>query len=329
MENEKLISIIVPVYNVQEYITKCIESLINQTYKNIEIILVDDGSTDNSGNICDEYKKKDKRVIVVHKLNGGVGSARNKGLDSVRGEYIAFVDPDDYVDEKMIERMYTNINKENADISIISCCYVYDTKIEYPKKDNQYLVMDTEEAFIKMNSFVYYGVGLVDKLFKRSLFNGLRFPNINSGEDWYVIYKVFDKANKVVYDSKVMYYYRQRLSSLTHNKTVNFDCLNASRQSIEIISKKYPKAIKSAYTMYVTENIGVYDKILLSKLKSQRKDDIKELRKNVKNSYTKMDFSILPKSKKVQVYLFSKIPIIYDFIFKMYYYQKSKRINKK
>lgn len=111
-----LISIIVPVYNVEKYLRECLDSLINQTYKNIEIIIVDDGSTDNSGKICDEYEKKNKNIKVIHKENEGLGFARNTGLENIHGEYVTFVDSDDYVDNNFIEELYKNITIKNADV---------------------------------------------------------------------------------------------------------------------------------------------------------------------------------------------------------------------
>ena len=115
---KELISIIVPVYNVEQYLDDCLISIINQTYKNIEIILIDDGSTDKSGKICDEYAKKDSRIIVIHKENGGVSSARNAGLRIAKGAYIGFVDPDDWIAEDMYEVLYSNAKKYDADVSV-------------------------------------------------------------------------------------------------------------------------------------------------------------------------------------------------------------------
>lgn len=117
---EKLISIIVPVYNVEKYLKECIDSVISQTYKNLEIILVDDGSTDKSGEICDEYSKKDSRIKVIHKENGGLSDARNVALDIAKGEYIGFVDSDDYVEKDMFETLYKLAEEHNTEISSIS-----------------------------------------------------------------------------------------------------------------------------------------------------------------------------------------------------------------
>lgn len=128
-----LISIIVPVYNVEKYLNKCIDSIINQTYKNIEIILVDDGSTDNSGKICDEYLLRDSRIKVIHKNNGGLSSARNEGINISSGEYIGFVDSDDWVEPNMYEEMYKKILYSNADI--VDCGYWK----EYENKSIKYI----------------------------------------------------------------------------------------------------------------------------------------------------------------------------------------------
>ena len=115
---EELISVVVPVYNVEKYIDKCINSIINQTYKNLEIILVDDGSPDNCGNICDEYAKKDNRIIVIHKENGGLSDARNTGIEVSKGKYITFIDSDDYISDNYVSFLYNLIIEYKADISI-------------------------------------------------------------------------------------------------------------------------------------------------------------------------------------------------------------------
>ena len=130
MKNIDLISIIIPVYNVEQYLSRCIDSVINQTYKNLEIILIDDGSTDDSGEICDEYALKDNRIKVMHKQNGGVSSARNEGLDISKGNYIGFIDSDDFIEKDMYEFLYDLLTKNNCDIS---CCN------KFIFKDNKFI----------------------------------------------------------------------------------------------------------------------------------------------------------------------------------------------
>ena len=131
MQNNKeaeLVSIVVPVYNISDYVGKCISSLVKQTYKNIEIVLVDDGSTDGSGNVCEIYAKEDRRIKVVHKKNGGLSDARNKGIRSAVGTYVSLVDGDDFVDEDYIEKQYETLKKYNADIAITSHKVIYARK---------------------------------------------------------------------------------------------------------------------------------------------------------------------------------------------------------
>lgn len=142
---DKLISVIVPIYNVEKYLTKCIESIINQTYENLEIILVDDGSPDNCPIICDEYAKRDSRVKVIHKKNGGLSDARNAGLDIATGEYIMFIDSDDFVEIDMMESMMNNMIDNNVDLVVCNIKYIYDNseKVKYNQKDK---VLDKYEA---------------------------------------------------------------------------------------------------------------------------------------------------------------------------------------
>ena len=322
MKDNKLISIIVPIYNVEKYLKKCIDSIINQTYTNLEIILVDDGSKDNSGKICDEYAKKDIRIKTIHKKNEGVSETRNVGLKVSTGEYIGFVDPDDYIEKDMYEVLIKNLEKENADISIISSYEVYENKIIHNKKDGIYLVMNSEETIIKMNSFGYFGVGLWDKLYKKDLFKNLDFPKGKKSEDWYIIYKLIDKARKIVYDSIPKYYYYQRNGSITHSSNINYDSIQASKQTISFIRKKYPRALKSAYTMYIFANIGVYDKLLLYKHIKDRKVKMKKIRKEIKENYKNIEKDGVSKIRYIQLQLIKFFPVLYNIIFQIYYNMK-------
>ena len=220
---DKLISIVIPVYNVEKYIKECIESVINQTYKNLEIILVNDGSTDLSRTICEEYEKKDNRIKIIDKENGGLADARNKGLEYINGELVTFIDSDDYIKEDMIETLLNNLIKENADVSICGYYLAYNKKNDYKLEEN-------------VNSFKYYDVSAWAKLYKTELFKNIKFPKGKISEDWYIMYKIFDKANSIVYDSSPKYYYRQRNSGIRKNsKKVNYDCLIASKECMEFV----------------------------------------------------------------------------------------------
>ena len=221
MQNNQKVSIIVPVYKVEKYIKRCLDSIINQTYKNLEIILVDDGSPDNCPQICDEYALKDIRIKVIHKDNGGLSDARNVGIDIASGEYIMFVDSDDYIEPQMIEVLYKALVDNSATISI--CNFKYIT-------DDSDVVVDNEDLPIH-NGFItgkellsdicfknkyWYWVVAVCKLYKKDLFNNLRFPIGKFHEDEFVFHKIILKCDKIACVASPMYNYLQRSGSIMH-----------------------------------------------------------------------------------------------------------------
>ena len=205
---EDLISIIVPVYNVEKYIKKCIDSIINQTYKNLEIILVDDGSPDNCGKICDEYAEKDKRIKVIHKENGGLSDARNAGIKIARGCYIGFVDSDDWIDKNMYEKLYKTLKEKDADIA---CCKLirYKNTIEKISKkfDGRIVEYDQRQyikKFFKIDSqeCVYYAW---NKLYKRQVIDKEQYPIGLTSEDVVGTYKALLKCKKII-DRMILFY---------------------------------------------------------------------------------------------------------------------------
>ena len=218
MKDEK-ISIIVPVYKVEQYLKRCVDSLINQTYKNVEIILVDDGSPDKCPQICDNYAKKDSRVKVIHKKNGGLSDARNVGLDNAIGKYISFVDSDDWVEVDFIENLYKNAKKENADISIIGYTLVWDDgRKKRFSRDNRYYVFDRETAVRELLLQRKFGCMVCQKMYKKKIFDTVRFPIGKLYEDVAISLPTFLQAKKVVVSSKSGYNYFQRNDSIVNSK---------------------------------------------------------------------------------------------------------------
>lgn len=219
-----LISIIVPAFKVEKYIDKCVQSLLKQTYQNIEIILVDDGSPDRCGSICDEYASQDSRIKVIHKENGGLSEARNFGIDAARGEYMIFVDSDDYVSHNMCEILLKYAKKYNADI--VSCNFdnVYENKpfirnIQSVSDDQS--VLSGREMIYRL--FFRYSVDLNvvwNKLYNKKVFDGkrkIRFPVGILHEDDFVIYQLYYNANKTVVINASLYKYLRRSDSITGN----------------------------------------------------------------------------------------------------------------
>ena len=181
---EKLISVIVPVYNVEEYVEKCVLSIINQTYKNLEIILVDDGSTDNSGKICDEIAIKDNRIKVIHKKNGGLSDARNVGIDIAKGDYLGFVDSDDYIDYNMYEELFDVIKCHDVDIVYSNFQTEYlDGRIEGCGKNSGQIYIRSSLDVLRDMMWDKLNCSSCTKLFKRTVFSEYKFPENNIYED--------------------------------------------------------------------------------------------------------------------------------------------------
>ncbi len=242
MEKDK-ISVIVPIYNIEKYIYRCINSILNQTYENLEIILVNDGSTDMCPKICDEYQKRDSRICVIHKENGGLSSARNAGLDVAHGEYIAFIDGDDYIDPHMLENLYFELIKSQADFSVCNVQYVdeYGEKlIQYPDDYLKYEVLDANEVFLKsLEQYGYYLVVVWNKLYKRALWNKYRFPETRYHEDEFSFHPVLEQCKKIVCIKEACYFYVQHEGSIMSIPSITkiFDALEAFIERMQFFQK--------------------------------------------------------------------------------------------
>lgn len=244
---EELISIIVPVYNVEKYLDRCLTSIVNQTYQNLEIILVDDGSTDDSGKKCDEWAEKDKRIKVIHKENGGLSDARNVGIKQATGILIGFVDSDDYIDEKMYEILAEDLKKYDADIAICNVQEVDENGtclssfVKNKKEDMR--VLEKEEALYLLVEDAIIQSFAWNKLYKIELFEGIEYPKGKKLEDRATTYRLFDKAKKVVDDKRKTYDYVQRNGSIMHNlnRSLILDELEAIQERQEYLGSHYPE----------------------------------------------------------------------------------------
>lgn len=216
-----LVSIIVPVYNVENYVDRCVESLINQSYKNIQIVLIDDGSTDQSGKKCDEYAKKDSRIDVLHCENGGPGAARNIGIDNANGEFISFVDSDDFVCSEFIRLLVETALQEKSEVVV--CRFVKGNKNYYSFQDEKKACIElskNKEFALQNWHGKYRDIETIpcNKLFKASLFNqGIRFPERRFFEDVITTHCLVQEANHVTYLKNELYYYYQRTDSTMHS----------------------------------------------------------------------------------------------------------------
>ena len=217
--NSPLISIIIPCYNAEQSLERCLNSVVSQYYQNLEIIIVDDGSRDQTSDIYTKFKKEDYRIKVIKQNNSGVSKARNVGLKAVTGDYICFVDSDDWVEKNYCEELYNILAAENADVSIIEASYEDENgTIVYNKPISKDKIFDGQQALILLLEDQEIQSHPWGKLFKSSLLKNVRFPeNLKSFEDYSTLFKIFDKAVKVVKSDKKLYHYVQRDNSLSHN----------------------------------------------------------------------------------------------------------------
>lgn len=218
MESKK-VSIIVPVYKVEKFLERCVESIIKQTYQNIEIILIDDESPDECPKMCDQYEIKDNRIKVIHKKNGGLSDARNAGLDIASGEYIAFVDSDDWIEADFIETLYMNAEREKADISVVGYQLIWeDGRIRRFSRDEEYYVFDRENAIRELLKQQKFQCMVCQKMYRKQIFETIRFPVGKIYEDVAIGLSTFLKAERVVVSGKVKYNYFQRSDSIVNAK---------------------------------------------------------------------------------------------------------------
>ena len=255
-----IISIIVPIYNVGKYLPKCIESILNQTFKNFELILVNHGSTDNSGVVCDDYAKKDTRIKIIHKSNGGVSSARNAGLYVAKGEYIGFVDPDDYIDKNMYEKLYRLCIDNNSDIAICRFNREINGKIQNKESTEEIIELNNMEAMNELFKGNLYRFSLCNKLFSKKCFNDVLFPEERIHEDLSTTYKLFANSKKAVYINYCGYIYVRRENSIltsTYNEK-RLQAFIAWDEIIEFIDKNYYEIIEqviATFTYWCVDNI--------------------------------------------------------------------------
>ena len=268
METE-LISVIVPVYNVERYLRRCVDSILHQTYRNLEVLLVDDGSTDASGAICDEYAAQEERVTAVHQKNGGLSAARNAGLERAQGTYLCFVDSDDFLDSRMLETLCRDLQEKDADVAVVGF-RMFEREEELAPAELAVPVqcMTGREAI--RNTLVSDELGdfAWNKLYKRELFRDIRYPLGRMMEDQGTTYRIFQQCSKVVYRPVPLYYYYQRPDSILHRRNMKFyeDKLDMGYQKYQAIREAYPGMSENdAAMLSVVEHCYPYlmqDKVL-------------------------------------------------------------------
>lgn len=271
-----MVSVIIPIYNVEKYLEKCVESVLCQTYQNLEVILVDDGSPDGCGAICEEYAQKDKRVRVIHKENGGLSDARNAGLDVCKGDCILFVDSDDCIHPQMIERLYDLLMKYQADMAICSFQDIEENEMpHYAKYDAQgkEYCFEKENIMNQLQSRNLLTVVAWNKIYKTRLFENIRYPKGYIHEDEFVIHKLLHLCTRTVYTEEKLYYYRKRGDSIMGNispKKIQ-DIYLAYEDRISFLEEKQYGRIITDTKLQLMHQITKYYKLI------KKRDDANEL----------------------------------------------------
>ena len=282
-----MISVIVPVYNVENYLTQCIDSIIGQSYIDLEIILIDDGSTDSSGKICDEYALKDKRIKVIHQNNQGPSVARNRGLEEAEGDWISFIDSDDWIDREMYQKMMESLDKYKADI--VLCKHVEVSEQNHIAKIDAGSIHFFEgyeliKAYIQKNKNYLITTSVWDRLYKRELIIDLRFPESMMSEEICFSIQVFCNSKKAIYLDEQLYNYRvNRAGSITSsNYTVKRieDEIFLTEQAIRYLKERGLREL--AKELYVNLYLDLSSIYIHSSDKEVR-SYIRKYRKNVKH----------------------------------------------
>lgn len=312
----QLVSIIVPVYKVEKYLEKCVNSILHQTYQNIEIILVDDGSPDNSGKLCEKLKSKDSRIIVLHKDNGGLSDARNYGLQYAHGSLVMFVDSDDYIHTNMVEIMYEKMNLDGTDLVICDYCKVdqFGKLLENRnEKDIESKIVNSDEMLnILCTEQGWHFVPAWNKLYKRKIWDELLFPEGKLHEDEYVIHKVIEKCKKISIIGDKLYYYVQRNGSIMNTITDRnrLDGTEALLERTEFLLK-YDKIEQATFCFE-----GAINKMLMN-VKLEDKEREKKILLKMKNLYTYNSKLLNNRNDKLKYIILQKASKAYYMIFKL------------
>ena len=324
MISEDLITIIIPVYNVEQYLERCLESVIRQSYKNLEIIIVNDGSTDSSLKITDEFKERDHRITVINQSNAGLSAARNTGIAASNGKYLSFVDSDDYIHRQFIELLYLNAEKYKADIAVCEGIEVDDVmhgnRFEIIHNEYQIMAAEPMDAMkVWYRSDFKNPTVACNKLYKRELFNECKFPEGKIHEDEFIMHHLYLKSKKVLYLWLELYFYYQRDNSITGKNAYTLkrlDALEAYEDRLKVIEECGNSGlIRLHIQQYIDVILGCATD-LEKNYKSENKGDIvHQLKKKIIEIRGKYEISI---KHKIKILIFTISPRfyckLYDFL---------------
>lgn len=316
---QDLISVIIPIYKVEQYLNRCVDSVINQTYSNLEIILVDDGSPDKCPQICDEYNKKDSRIKVIHKQNGGLSDARNVGIKLSSGKYITFIDSDDYVDSDYVEYLYYLINKYKTKMSMCLYKAIYDSGSVITMENGNEYCLSSHDTLERILYHEGINVASVAKLYDKSLFEKVEFPKGKIFEDTFTTYKLVDQCDLIAIGMISKYNYMIRGNSILTGKfsLKKLTLIDAYEEMGNYILERYPDLYNAVIRSRVYANISTLRQMIYSKPRLKEKE--KEIRKYIlQNKKTVLHNKRVDKRDKIAIYLISMGNIFFKYSWLLY-----------
>lgn len=324
-----LISIIVPAYNIAEYLPRCLDSILNQTYSNLEVIVISDGSTDGTNEVIKKYANKDSRIVPVYKENSGVSDTRNRGLDIAKGDYIGFVDGDDYIEPDMYEVLLKNALDNDADISHCGYQMVFPSRVDYYYNTSKKVIQDNKKGIRDLIVGDYIEPSPCIKLYKKEVLVELRMPKgIKNNEDVLFNFYAFCNSQKSVYEDLPLYHYILRKNSASTSKINNnklFDPIIVRKEIFDYCCKNLDFEIQSlAYSKYLGSVISLYRTLNRNKI-TDKKEAAKSYKDEIKN--IKVKFS-LSRRMEIEKFLFFHFTSIHMFIYSFYDKHISKNTDK-
>ncbi|HEX8608113.1 MAG TPA: glycosyltransferase [Pedobacter sp.] len=311
------LSIVIPVFNKGEFIDSCIDSIVRQTFSDFELILVDDGSTDDSGDRCDAWALSDTRIKVVHQLNGGVSSARNKGVQMASGTFIGFADGDDTLEPDMYEMLLSNAKEFNADVSICGVRKIFPQKVELYSGTKTIKIYNRTQALAGLLKKEFLR-SVYDKIYNADIAKSVKFEG-SINEDIFYNYLIFNEAKKTVFDDTIKYNYiiRDNSVSMTGFSKKWMDTISFSERIVKMCRAKTPELLDEAINFDLITNISLLNLILLSG-KSRHIEDYQLVATNMSSYATAMKLSVVRKKHKYAYHLFNISPIAYEVFMKIY-----------
>lgn len=329
MTQQYKVSVIVPVYNVEPFLEQCVDSILSQTHSNLQIILVDDGSEDRSGLLCDRLLEKDSRIEVIHKLNGGLSSARNAGLEVVIGDYVSFIDSDDFIDTTMYEQMLNVFGKSNCDI--VGCAinrYYYKESIYKPYIHyhyTKYLTDFTQTELARLHILCQIDCSVCNKLFKHEVIIEERFKEGVTNEDFLFFYYLYKKVRKMTYLNVPLYFYRYTEDSISNSLNQrSFDIIDNGLEIQKDIGSNTIEGLKIAIDRYLYAMCFAYCFAVRYKCEKvefkERYDQMFDLLMNNLKAITSNPY--FTKSRKATIILFVKYAFAFDMMYKLFKFIK-------